>query len=159
MPETVARAPSVVCLPAFMTRSATPSVIDPLEAGPLIVTGTLSRERFVALQDVIEAVFPAYSPPEPVSPKALRENLNTGRNAANSRFFSDCYNRAVPGNHWRKKRFRRLDGNEAVHIGHFARLGRSTDASICSRTTAGKISNGRPFRAARRQVQAIRRRP
>jgi len=35
-----------------MTRSATPSVIDPPEAGPLIVTGTLFRERIAAMRDI-----------------------------------------------------------------------------------------------------------
>ena len=34
MPETVARAPSVVCLPAFMSPFRNPSVTEPLDADP-----------------------------------------------------------------------------------------------------------------------------
>ena len=76
--------------------SATPSAIDPLEAGPL-VTGTRLRGRFAAMRDVVETRSPGLPRKSPLSPKApFARNLNTGRIATNSRFFSDCYSYPKP---------------------------------------------------------------
>ena len=72
-------------------------MIDPRDAGPLFVTGTVFRVTFCCYAGTGEAV-PGLSPQEPLSPKApSRKNLNTGRNASNSRFFSDCYSRRKSG--------------------------------------------------------------
>src|SRR3954469_14122941 len=86
-PDTVARAPSVVCLPAFMypsrnpfgDRSAecgTPSSPDSLAVCPCCCAGKPDRPN--------PALVPSNTPyAEP----------NTGPNEANSRFLSDCYRR------------------------------------------------------------------
>ena len=99
MPETVARAPSVVCLPAFMSPSRNPLVIEPLVAAPSSPVLPFPRPRgtcFAALREIAEA--PLLLPPDPLlSPTSPNvKKLNTGRNAANSRFFSDCYSGRFP---------------------------------------------------------------
>jgi hypothetical protein len=58
MPETVARAPSVVCLPAFMSPSRNPLVIEPLVAAPSSPVLPFPRPRgtcFAALREIAEA--------------------------------------------------------------------------------------------------------
>src|SRR5215217_4632217 len=47
--------------------------------------------------------------------KPLRENLNTGRNASNSRFFSDCYRRRGLANTIAKQS---LGAHACCHISH-----------------------------------------
>jgi hypothetical protein len=67
----------------------------PATSGPLIVTGTHFRERFVAMRDSVEADARLIPARAPVSESPFAKNLNTGGNASNSRFFSDCYSRCV----------------------------------------------------------------
>jgi hypothetical protein len=101
MPETVARAPSVVCLPDFMSPSRNPLVNEPLVAAPSSPVLPFQRPRgtcFAALREIAEALLR----PSPNSLLSRGEpdakKLNTGRNAANSRFFSDCYSGDEAGN-------------------------------------------------------------
>ena len=94
MPETVARAPSVVCLPAFISPSRNPLVNEPLVAAPSSPVLPFARSRgtcFAALREIAEA--PLLLSPARCCPLRAPDakKLNTGRNAANSRFFSDCY--------------------------------------------------------------------
>src|SRR5262249_43430717 len=86
IPETVARAPSVVCLPAFIT--PLPQPLGELYRWPR----TPPHHEGVSRVLFLLCVGCAPNPVRPPSPRALGANPNTAQIAANSRFFSDCYN-------------------------------------------------------------------
>jgi len=88
IPVTVARAPSVVCLPAFMTPLPQPLGERTDGRRPLLTPQCSSGFIYCAVDVGPSVPYPRQVP----FPESLRENLNTGRIAANSRFFSDCYN-------------------------------------------------------------------